>query len=149
MHITRLLVIAFFLWSAALAQKGTAPKNAYRYPSNYHGDTFTGEVLRSDDNHLILEYNGTMGSQIFMGRTEGPCMAHLKADPKQTKELHLSTIPNKTVVTAYYNPGKKSTGTKENLILAIRFDRWNGRDFTNPRRPLIPCSIASKQINTN
>jgi len=71
-------------------------------------------------------------------------MAHLKSDPRQLKELRLSTIPNRTLLTAFYNPRTNSqTRAKQNLILAVRFDRWKGRDFTNPRRPLIPCSKAA------
>lgn len=143
------LIIAAFSLAVAVAQRGTAPKGIYKYPSNYRGETFTGDVLRSDDRHLILEYKGDSRSEIFTGRLEGPCTPHLKADPHQAKEIHLSTIPNHTVVTAFYNTEKSSKGAKENVVLAIRFERWNGRDFTNPKRPLIPCSAEKKQDKTN
>ena len=139
-HLAALSLIAFLSLSTSVAQKGKAPQGAYRYPPNYQGDTFTGELLPSDDTRLILEYKGRSGSEIFTGTLEGPCMAHVKADPHQVKELHLSTIPNRTLVTAFYNPAGKGQPAKRNVVLAIRFDRWKGKDFTNPRRPLIPCS---------
>ncbi len=143
-RLARLLLIVAVLASGGGAQKGTAPRGLYHYPANYHGDLFTGEVLRTDDKHLILEYKGASRSEIFTGTIEAPCMARLKADPHQVKELRLSTIPNRTLVTAFYNSrDKNQTGAKDNLVLAIRFDRWKGREFTNPRRPVIPCSKSN------
>jgi len=143
-HLAELSVIAAISLCVAVAQQATAPKDLYHYPAGYSGKTFTGEVLHAEDSQLMLEYKGGAGSEIFIGTIEAPCMAHLKSDPRQLKELRLSTIPNRTLLTAFYNPRTNSqTRAKQNLILAVRFDRWKGRDFTNPRRPLIPCSKAA------
>jgi len=137
-----LLLIAAFQSPVGVAQKGKAPPGWYRYPANYHGDTFTGEVVRTDGaRQLTLEYKHGSTSERFTGTLEAPCMARLKAEPHATRELHLSTIPKGTVLTVFYNLTTNDRTKKEDsTILAIRFDRWKGRDFTNPRRPVIPCS---------
>ena len=141
-HLIVLAQIAMLLSLPGAAQKGTAPEGLYRYPGSYHHDTFTGEVVHTDGaRKLAVEYKHGSELESFTGTIESPCMARLKAEPHKRKELQLSTIPMGTVLTVFYNPGTKDqTGKEENTILAIRFDRWKGRDFTNPRRPLIPCS---------
>jgi hypothetical protein len=137
-----LLLIAVFPLSIGVAQRGRAPLGWYHYPANYHGDTFTGEVVHTDGvRQLTLEYKHGSTSEAFTGTIEAPCMAHLKEDPHQTKELRLSTIRNGTVLTVFYNPvAENGAEAERNTILAIRFDRMNGREFTNPRRPVVPCS---------
>ena len=144
-RITELIMpalLAAVLVSPGAAQKGTAPEGPYRYPANYHRDTFTGEVVGTEGSRkLSLEYKNGSHVETFTGTIEAPCMARLKAEPHEAKELELSTIPIGTLLTVFYNPHtNEHVGKEENTILAIRFDRWKGKDFTNPQRPLIPCS---------
>ena len=141
-RLSLLLLIAAFPFSIGVAQRGRAPVGWYHYPANYRGDTFTGEVVRTDGlRQLTLEYKHGSISETFTGTIESPCMARLKADPHQTRELRLSSIRNGTVLTVFYNPVTENGATAEqNTVLAIRFDRMNGREFTNPRRPVVPCS---------
>src|SRR6266849_8645065 len=95
-----LLLIAAFQSPVGVAQKGKAPPCWYRYPANYHGDMFTGEVVRTDGaRQVTLEYKHGSTSESFTGVIEAPCMARLKADPRETKELRLSTIPKGTLLT--------------------------------------------------
>lgn len=137
-----LMLIAVFPCSIGAAQRGKAPPGWYYYPTNYHGDTFTGEVVRTDGvRQLTLEYKHSSTSESFTGTIRAPCMAHLKADPHKTRELRLSAIRNGTVLTVFYNPDAENRAkTEQNTILAIRVDRLNGRELTNPRRPVISCS---------
>jgi len=146
-----LMLVAALQCPRGAAQRGKAPPGWYYYPSNYHGDTFTGEVVRTDGvRQLTLEYKYGSTSESFTGAIQAPCMAHLKADPHQTGELRLSSIRNGTLLTVFYNLDAGIRPKKEqNTILAIRFDRLNGRELTNPRRPVIPCSKGTEPHPTD
>jgi hypothetical protein len=143
---TRLTLVILALGATApwisSAQKGTAPEGFY--PGNYHGDTFSGEVIKVDDaKTLTLQYTQGKKTETFVGTIEAPCKGPTKANSHEFKELSLSSIPAGTVLTAFYNLEKKKEGdTKkiENVILAIRFDKLNGQALTNPGRPVIACS---------
>ncbi len=137
-----ILALSATVPSISTAQKGTAPQGFY--PGNYHGDTFSGEVIKVDDaKTLTLQYVQGTKTETFVGTIEAPCKGPTKANSHELKELSLSSIPVGTVLTAFYNSEKKKEGdTKkvENVILAIRFDKLNGQALTNPSRPVIACS---------
>lgn len=137
-----LMLIVVSTCSIGAAQRGKAPPGWYHYPANYHGDTFTGEVVGTDGvRQLALEYRHGSTFESFTGTIQAQCMAHLKTNPRKTRELRLSAIRHGTVLTVFYDPSTESLSrTGPNTILAIRFDRLNGRELTNPRRPVIPCS---------
>jgi len=123
------------------AQKGSAPSGFY--PSNYHGETFTGNVADANDGdkRLVLQYDHGSKHETFIGTTESVCLAATKAGP--TKELRLSAIPKGTLLTAFYNTETLHEGNDRkmvNSILAIRFDKVNGQTLNDPRRPVILCS---------
>lgn len=125
----------------AQAQKGSAP--AGFYPQKFNGDTFRGSVIDADEQgHLTLVYSKGSKHEEFVGVTEAPCMGPTK--DRGLKQLRLSAIPKDSVLTAFYNPLKGKDGEKEtNLILAIRFDVLNGRELTDPNRPVIACALRS------
>ena len=127
---------------SAYAQKGTAP--AGYYPVGYNGDIFSGEFVPSDDATAVkLVYKNGDKTDSFDGRIESACQAPSKANPRTTKELHLSAIPPGTVLTAYYTPAKVKVDGKKihaNLVWGIRFDLVNGQKLTGANRPIIFCS---------
>jgi hypothetical protein len=95
-----------------------------------------------EQGHLTLEYSKGSKREQFTGITEAPCMGPTK--DRAQKQLHLVAIPKGTVLTAFYNPLKGKDGEKEiNSILAIRFDILNGRELTDPNRPVIVCAVRS------
>jgi hypothetical protein len=59
-------------------------------------------------------------------------------------EMPLTAVPKGSTVTLFYNHAKlkQPDGSKKeiNLILFIRFDEINGKKYTDPERPLIPCT---------
>ena len=130
------------------AQKGTAPSGFYS-PS-YHGDTFSGEVTKVEgDKTVTLQYSHGAKTETFTGTIADVCRAPLKSNAHEFKELHLSAIPQGTVVTVFYNSEKRKDGdTKqiENVILGIRFDKVNGQMLTDPGRPVIPCSKSGAGV---
>jgi hypothetical protein len=147
--IERVFLLSLIICKAALpslAQKGSAMPGFY--PSNYHGETFTGKVVESESDKLSLEYRHGSKQEVFVGVTESACMAETKN--RGVKELHLSAIPKGTVLTAFYNHKTMKDGTVKrefNSILAIRFDEMNGEKLTNPDRPIIPCSKGAPGMN--
>lgn len=140
----RRLLVLLFASSVVLAQKGSAPPGFY--PGNYNGDTFTGSVVQTTADTIVLEYRNGGKGETFTGSTEKACMAPVKSDPHQMRELHLPAIPAGSVLTVFYNSEKikQPDGTKvqKNVILALRFDEVNGQKLTNPNRPVIMCSEA-------
>ena len=136
------VILIVCLTGILVAQKGSAPSGFY--PGNYNGDTFSGAVTHADSNSLTLEYRKGAKGEIFLGTTEKPCVAPVKGDPRQTRELHLTAIPIGSILTVFYNhiADKDGTGAKRerNVILALRFDEVNGQKLTNPNRPVIMCS---------
>ncbi len=140
-------LVASSLFSAlavccAHAQKGTAPSGYY--PIGYNGDIFSGELVPSDDaNAVKLVYKNGSKTESFDGRIETACQAPTQANPRTTKELHLSAIPAGAVLTVYYTPRTVKVDGKKvhtNLIWGIRFDVVNGQKLTDPKRPIISCS---------
>ena len=137
----RLFITSLTLALPVFAQKGSAPSGFY--PSIYHGETFTGNVTDADDGDkcLVLQYDHGPKPETFIGTTESVCLASTKAGPM--KELHLSAVPKGTLLTAFYNSETLQEGNAKrmvNSILAIRFDKVNGRTLNDPRRPVILCS---------
>jgi hypothetical protein len=137
LRIGSIFLITCALVPLLLAQKGTAGPGFY--PTNFHGDTFTGKVMDSNgEKELILEYDRGSKQERFDGIIESACMAPIK--DRGVKELHLSVIPKGTILTAFYSPRRQDKTTVVNYILAIRFDEVNGHRLDDPSRPIIPCS---------
>jgi len=143
--VAALLALSLFCTIAlhyANAQKGTAPPGYY--PIGYNGDIFSGELVPSDDaNGVKLVYKNGTKDESFEGRIESPCQAPTQANPRVTKELHLSAIPEGSVITVYYSPATVKVEGKKvhtNSVWGIRFDMVNGQKLTDPKRPIISCS---------
>ena len=141
----KLLAVVLGLAVQVVAQHGSAPSGFY--PHNYHGDTFTGQVVQTTDKSITLEYHNGKNDENFIGSIDQPCMAPTKKNPREQKELHLTVIPPGSVVTVFYNEEKRKQADgsqkRENIILAIRFDEVNGQKLTNPGRPVTPCAKAT------
>jgi hypothetical protein len=146
-RIRRVLTFLAFV-AVAFGQKGSAPPGFY--PSNYHGDIFTGTVSGSDGDQLTLVYEKGKKRETFVGRIERPCIAPTKAG--KAKELRLAAIPQGTILTVFYNHERAKEGALEKdsyTIVGIRFDRLNGQELTDPGRPVIPCSAPVAGLNVH
>jgi hypothetical protein len=133
----------------ASPQRGTAPPGFY--PSNYHGETYTGRVTHAEGSEITLEYQKKEKTETFNGTTEAACLAPRRKDVHEDKEMPLKAIPEGTVLTVYYNRTKERQpdGSKKdaNVILALRFDELRGKALTDEGRPIIRCSRNGAGLN--
>jgi len=136
----RLLAWALPIALTALAlgaQEKSAPSRPHPPPQ------VTGKLVGSDGARLlILQYERNSRSETFIGNTQSACMVPVGSNPAESKQLDLSMIPKRTVLTVFYlrhiqagRLGKRS----ENVILAVRFDRLQGEESTLPQGVVIPC----------
>lgn len=138
------LTVLFLITSLVLvhAQKGTTGPGYY--PVGYNGDIFTGTFVSSEDAREIkLIYKKGSKSESFAGKIESSCHAPMEGKPSEEKELHLTSVPDGTVLTVFFTPAKVKVAGKRvrtNLVWGIQFDSWNGQKLTNPHRPIILCS---------
>jgi len=132
-------LLSGLLSMAAVAQYGTAPNNYY--PDKYNGSTFTGTVTETEADQITLTYTKGSKTETFIGKFEAGCSVP-RAD-KSDHRMSASEIPKGTVITAFFNTntrkvdGKKS---KENLILAIAFNVWQGRAISEEKKMIWPCT---------
>lgn len=107
-------LIAIFLLTfsgAALPQHGSAP-NGY-YPLGYSGDTWTGEVVSTDDTtrELTLSYTNGQKSETFTAVLMDNFQVRMKDG--SMKELKPSGIPKGAHIIVYYQAkSKKVDGNK-------------------------------------
>jgi hypothetical protein len=142
----RPVCLAVFCLSAlsAPAQYGTAPNNYY--PEQYSGSTFTGVVTDTDGDILTLTYVKRNKSDVFVGRLETPCS--VPRGDRSSRGMAASDVPKGTSMTAYFvteekkNAGQKS---KQNVILAISFETWNGHKVSTDDRRIYFCT-AQKHL---
>jgi hypothetical protein len=137
-----LVLIASFLSTTTLAQKGVAPSGYY--PANYCGRIFTGGVEPEPGgaaDEITLVYTKRNTSEKFSGRLESEC-SMLRVDGVTIK-FTASELPKGTILTAFYTPtttkssGKKST---ENLIFAVEILQVKGREFLPKYLRAVRCS---------
>ena len=127
-----------FLVPAALAQYGNAPNNYY--PANYGGATFTGTVSANRDDQVTLTFEAKGKVETFVGRLERSCAVPSKSGRGMTA----ADFPLGTEVTAFFNKEtkKKNDGekAKENVIIAVTFDSWNGQKVTEDKKKIFWCT---------
>jgi hypothetical protein len=129
---------AFFAVLAA-GQYGTAPNNYY--PDQYNGSTFTGVLTETKDDKITLTYTKGGKTDLFTGRFEAGCSVPTadKSHPKMTP----SDIPKGTAMTAFFNTSTKKIEqqkVKENVVLAIAFNVWQGQQISEDKRRIYLCT---------
>ena len=134
------LVFGEFIVPCAIAQYGTAPSDYY--PAGYNGATFTGVVTETKNNDQVtLVYTKGSKSATFIGRFESPC-AVPGADKNYQGPAQLA-IPKGTVMTAFYKVNAKkieNQKVKENIIIAISLDVWQGKRVAEDERRILLCT---------
>lgn len=140
--ITRTLIVAStsaLLAVLAAAQYGSAPNNYY--PDKYNGSTFTGVLTEAKDDQIVLSHAKGSKTDVFTGRLEAGCS--VPAADNSARRMMPSDIPKGTVVTAFFNSSTKKIDRqkiKENLILAITFDVWQGQEIPEDKRMIYLCT---------
>jgi hypothetical protein len=142
MRIITLRTICGILWlsvlpAATLAQYGSAPNNYY--PDQYTGSTFTGTVTEVKDGQIKLTYSKKDKTDTFTGHLEANCSVPTVNGLGMTA----SDLTLGTVITAFFNgETKKVNGQKqkENVILAVSFEVWQGQKIADDKKKIYPCS---------
>jgi hypothetical protein len=125
--------------AATLAQYGVAPNNYY--PDRYAGSTFTGTVTEVKDGQITLTYSKKDKTDTFTGHLEANCSVPTVNGLGMTA----SDLTLGTVITAFFNgETKKVNGQKqkENVILAVSFDVWQGTKIADDKKKIYPCSTS-------
>jgi len=127
-----------FLVPAALAQYGNAPNNYY--PATYSGAIFTGTVSANKDDQVTLTFNNQGKVETFAGRLEKSC----SVSSKSGRGMTAADFPPGTQVTAFFNKETKKNSegekAKENVIIAVTFDSWNGQKVTEDKKKIFWCT---------
>jgi hypothetical protein len=124
---------------SAVAQYGTAPPNYY--PENYSGSTFTGIVTDSKDDQITLAYTKGDTTDKFTGRFERGCSVPTR--DKSGRKMMPSDIPKGTLMTVFFTGNTRRVEAKkikENLILAISFEVWQGQKVQQNRKKTYFCT---------
>ena len=109
------VMFLFGLNTSIFAQHGSAA-NGY-YPMGYSGDTWTGEVVSTDDStrEITLKYANEKKSETFTGVLKDNFQVQMKDG--STKELEPSGIPKGARITVYYQAKtKKLTAIRSNTM---------------------------------
>jgi hypothetical protein len=144
MQMFMLRTIAAIVWASlfpavTLAQFGTASNNYY--PDKYNGSTFTGTVIEVKGDQITLTYTNKDKTDTFTGHFEANC----SVPNVSGRGMTASDLPVGTVMTAFFNgETKKVNGQKhkENVILAISFDVWQGEKIRDDRKKIYLCSTS-------
>jgi hypothetical protein len=132
--------VILFLSSVAVPQTKTAP------PQSRPAPHIAGRLIGTDGvRKLILEYKTDSGRGTFVGNIHSTCMLPPKSNSSETIALELSTIPKGSEMTLFYvRHETRGVGTyrRENVVLAIRFDRLNGDSI--PKGVMISCFKAAQ-----
>jgi hypothetical protein len=139
----RALRVAAFLTIVTLlpinmsAQYGTAPNNYY--PENYNGSIFTGVVTDTADNHVTLKFTNGNKTDSFTGVFQTGC----SVPARDGHRMMPADIPKGTVMTAFFNATTKKVDgkkIKENLIIAIAFEVWQGQRAADDKKMIYSCT---------
>ena len=118
-------------------QYGTAPNNYY--PMKYTGSIFSGEVIEANSDQISMTYTKKGKTDTFAGRFEAPC----SIPSADGRGMTTSEIPKGTVVTAFFDAETKKVDgqkLKENIVLALAFDVWNGVKTPENSRRIYFCT---------
>jgi len=123
----RVLLAMVFLASlrtAAFGQHGSAPPGYY--PMGYAGDTWTGEVVSTDDvtREITLRCTNEKKSETFIGILKENYQVKIKDG--SMKELKASGIPKGARITVFYQAKtRKVNGVKEKYYEIFQVIRAN------------------------
>jgi len=135
-RIVTLLGTICFLSVIASAQYGTAPNNYY--PDSYTGSIFQGVVAETGDDQIILTFTKGSSTETFTGLFE---TGGSVPTAKQGGPLMMPTdIPKGTAMTAFFNARTKKVDgkkIKENVIVGIAFDTWQGQKIAGQKESLL------------
>jgi hypothetical protein len=137
LRVVAFLTILTFLPVSMSAQYGTAPKNYY--PENYNGSIFKGVVTDTADNHVTLTFTNGGKTDSFTGVFETGC----SVPARDGRRMMPADIPKGTVMTAFFNATTKKVDgkrIKENLIIAIAFEVWQGQKATEDKKMIYSCT---------
>jgi hypothetical protein len=136
-----LLATICFLSVSASAQYGTAPNNYY--PDSYNGSIFQGVVTEARDDQIILTFTKGSSTETFTGLFETGCSV---PTAKQGGPLMMPTnIPKGTAMTAFFNARTKRVDgkkIKENVIIGIAFDIWQGQKIAEDKKTIYWCTTS-------
>jgi hypothetical protein len=109
--VKRAMLTTVFLMTFCIAvfgQHGTAP-NGY-YPLGYAGDSWTGEVVSTDDTtrEITLTYTNGKRSETFTGVLKDNFQVKMKDG--SMKELNPSGIPKGARITVFYQAKTRKVG---------------------------------------
>jgi len=125
--VNRILLTAIFLMTSCpfvFAQHGSAPDGYY--PRGYSGDTWTGEVVSTDDTtrEITLTYTNKNKSETFTGILIENYQ--VKTKDGSMKELKPSGIPKGAHITVFYQAKtKKAGGNKVKYYEIFQINRVN------------------------
>ena len=136
-RVAAFLTIVSFLPISVSAQYGTAPNNYY--PENYNGSIFSGVVTDTADNQVTLTFTKGGKTDSFTGVFETGC----SVPATDGRRMVPTDIPKGTVMTAFFNATTKKVDgkkTKENLIIAIAFEVWQGQRAAEDKKMIYSCT---------
>lgn len=111
--------LSLILASPVTGQYATAP-NGY-YPSGYHGQTFTGNVVAANDSMITLNYTKGKKAQTFVGTYQQPCAVTRNG---RIDRLKPSDLPKDAPVTVFFMPETKKLAdgekAQENVVFGIK-----------------------------
>jgi len=134
-----LLVSLLLSPSVGFAQYGTAPNNYY--PNSYSGSIFRGVVTDNKDNQIVLTFANDKDTQTFTAPFETGCS--VPTTPPGGPPTMPANIPKGTAMTAFFNTKTKKVDgkkIKENVVIAISFDTWNGHTIAEDKRKIFWCT---------
>jgi hypothetical protein len=136
-QIVTLLTTIAFLPIIVSAQYGIAPNNYY--PDNYSGSIFTGVVTETGDNQITLTFTKGSKTDTFTGLFETGRSGPARDD----RRMIPTDIPKGTVMTTFFNTRTKKVDgkkVKENWIIAIAFEVWQGQRATDDKKMIYSCT---------
>ena len=138
MRQTVILLATFFSLAIHVsAQYGTAPNNYY--PDSYSGSIFTGIVTETGANHITLTFTKGNKTETFTGVFETGC----SVPARDGRPMMPIDIPTGTVMTTFYNAETKKVDgkkIKQNLIIAIAFEVWQGQKARDDKKMIYWCT---------
>lgn len=136
------LVGALFLSVLASAQSGSAPPGYY--PADYDGSIFKGFVIESSANNLALSPVKGKKGETFEGSFVSGCS--VPTTNGHTGTMRPADIPKGTEMTVLFKTRtRKADGNsiKENLIVGISFDTWQGQKVPDSEKRIFWCVDSS------
>jgi hypothetical protein len=131
------LTIVIFLPVIVSAQYGTTPNNYY--PASYNGSIFRGVVADTAENQITLTFTKDSKRDSFTGLFETGC----SVPTTEGRRVMPGDIPKGTTMTVFFNSKTKKVDgkrVKENVIIAIAFEVWQGQKVAEEKKKMYWCT---------